>query len=408
MLHLMAYAVAATMTGVAIWRFPAVLDKDPIRRALWGCYAGFAAALWLKTPWVVYHLNHGPVVDGSILLKHYVSVGAIVSILTYVAASYGRHEGDEVPRHVQVSRWIQKLVYQSSIGALVLLTVLFFTVVDRAHPTTDFVAEHAGQWGATTYMSVFYVYLGAASAVCCYQWSSAIKRAERTSLKVGLILMSAAMVLGVAYVVTRVTWMWVAIAHPISATLNTQLGDDTEYLQIALFFLFAAGASIPTASAVGTRTTAWRTIRDLHPLWSTLLTAVPAAAAAPPAPLLRELTRLSPPLATRVDGMVQQIGDAVDQLRHWAPENLLDAAEEATADLEDAPAAAEAAWINATLVAKGSGEPFREQPGEALPAKPITDPVGEAAWLQRVHRSYTGLTAQDGRRLLDEAKELAA
>ncbi len=52
-----------------------------------------------------------------------------------------------------------------------LLTVLFFTVVDRSTPSDRFVADHAGQWGgATLYMSVFYLYLGAASAVCAYQW----------------------------------------------------------------------------------------------------------------------------------------------------------------------------------------------------------------------------------------------
>ena len=408
MLSAMAYAVAATMTAVAAWRFPAVLDKDPMRRALWGCYAGFAAALWLKTPTVVYHLNHGPVTDGSILLKHYVSIGAIVAILTYVAATYGRYEGADVPKHVRISRWIQKVVYQTSLGALVLLTVLFFTVVNRDHPTTDFVAQHAGQWGATLYMSVFYVYLGAASAVCGYQWTSAIKRADRSSLKAGLVLMSIAMSFGVTYVVIRVAWMWIAIIHPISTSVDTQLGHGTEYLQIALFFLFAAGASVPATSAIGTRISAWCAIADLHPLWSAVVTAVPDVAAEPPASRLQELTRLSPPLTTRLAAVVQQIGDAVEQLRHWAPEDLLDAATEAADGHQDEEAAVEAAWINAALVAKTSGAPARETAAEALPDKPISDTVSEAAFLRRVKVAYTDLTRKDGEELLESAREMAA
>ncbi|MFH0246166.1 MAB_1171c family putative transporter [Streptomyces sp. HK10] len=406
MLAFFAYAVAATMTAVAVWRLPAVLYGDTHRRALWGCYAGFAAALWLKTPAIKHALNHSPITDLSILIKHYVSTAAILAILTYVVASYGRSDQDEIPRHVAVARWIERVAYKASIASMVLMTVLFFTVVDRSRPSTDFVAEHAGQWGATAYMSVFYLYLGAASAVCGYQWTSAARRAETRLLRTGLILMSIAMALGVTYVVSRVTFMWVAIAVPLSTETELTFGSATEGLQIALFFLFAAGASIPTTSAAASRWRAWRSLWRLYPLWRDLMKAVPGISFTPPTSRLREIARATPPVGVRLDRWVQDIADAVDQLRHYAPPLLLDVAEAEVADQEDAPAAAEAHWINAVLVGVASSERYAEA-SEALPPKPIADPEAEAAWLERVQAARAALTPDDGRVLLDAAKEPA-
>ncbi|MFF8992524.1 MAB_1171c family putative transporter [Streptomyces sp. NPDC014983] len=419
MLAFFAYAVAATMTLVALWRLPALIYGDSHRRALWGCYAGFAAALWLKTPAVMNWLNHSPVTDLSVLLKHYVSTGAILAILTFVAASYGKTGQKDIPRHVAISRWIERIAWKAALAQITLLTVLFFTVVDRSKPSTDFVPDHAGQWGATTYETVFYIYLGAASAVTCYQWSSAARRAETRLLRTGLTLMSLAMAIGILYVLIRTTFMWVAIVDPISPAFDHELGKYTEAQQILLFFLFAVGASIPTTGAAAQRWKLWRTLWKLYPLWRDLMTAVPgilpaaetphgaASAFSKPASRLREVIRLAPPLIVRVDRWTQDIADAVEQLRHYAPPLLLDEAMEAAADHEDPDAATEAYWISAVLVAAAANERHQE-PAEALPAKPIADTDGEAAWLLRVQtiRTELNLTPHDGRALLDAAKEL--
>jgi hypothetical protein len=414
-LDFFAYAVAATMTAVALWRLPALIHGDSHRRALWGCYAGFAAALWLKTPAVMDWLNHSPVTDLSILLKHYVSTLAILAILTFVAASYGKTDKAEIPRHVALARWIERFAWKASVGQMALLTVLFFTVVDRSRPSTDFVPDHAGQWGASLYETVFYIYLGTASTLTCYQWSSAARRAETRLLRLGLVLMSAAMAMGVLYVLIRTTFMWVAVFDPISPEFDRELGKYTEALQILLFFLFAAGASIPTTGAAARRWEQWRTLWNLYPLWRNLMAAVPgilpaagagggAPAFAKPASRLREVTRLTPPLSVRVDRWTQDIADAVEQLRHYAPPMLLDEAMEAAADHEDTDAATEAHWINAVLVAAEAGE-RHDEASEALPTKPISDTDGEAAWLLRVQQVLSPLTPEDGRALLDAAKE---
>ena len=121
MLDALGYVVAGLMTAVALWRLPSALWGDVHRRALWGCYAGFAAALWLKTEAVRLALNRSPVTDLAVLLKHYVSTGAILAILSYIVAVYGRHgDGGPVPRHVAVARYLVRSIhYDDSLAEVV-------------------------------------------------------------------------------------------------------------------------------------------------------------------------------------------------------------------------------------------------------------------------------------------------
>lgn len=93
-------------------------------------------------------LNDSPVTDLSVLIKHYTATVAILAILSYIVAIYGQYaDAGAVPRHVRFARMIQQVAAKASVATLVLLTVLFFTVVDRSEPSDRFVADHAGQWG---------------------------------------------------------------------------------------------------------------------------------------------------------------------------------------------------------------------------------------------------------------------
>lgn len=403
MLHLGAYLVAGLMTAVAVWRFPAVVYGDAHRRALWGCYAGFAAALWIKTPASRDWLNKALITDVSVLFEHLVSIGAILASLTFVVASYGRvGSAETVRRHVTVSRWVDRGAYQASVGVLLAMTALFFTVVDREDPSADFIAQHAGQWGATLYVSVFCIYSATASAVCGYQWTSGTRRAESRSLRVGLTLMSVAMGMSVLYCLIRTIFMWTALVVPFSRNFAHQLGAGMEAMQMVLFTLFAAGAIVPATRALGVRWKAGRSLWCLYPLWRDLMVAVPGLGFARPAPRLREVTRLSPPSFVRLDRWIQDIADAVDQLRHYAPPMLLDCVEAETADHEDPPAAAEAYWIRAVLQSHAQGQ-RSEYPSDSLPTKLISETAAEAAWLERVQAVYSTLTYQGGQRVLEAA-----
>ncbi|MEU8764587.1 MAB_1171c family putative transporter [Streptomyces sp. NPDC048659] len=413
-LDLAGYLVAGLMTAVALWRMPAALwgdEEDKRRRALWGCYAGFAAALWTKTQVVRTGLNDSPVVDLAVLIKHYTSTLAILAILSYIVAIYGHFPaGGPVPRHVRFARAVQQVAAKASVVTLVLLTVLFFTVVDRSKPADRFVAEHAGQWGATLYMTVFYVYLGAASAVCAYQWALATANARLRHLRVGLGMMTFAMFIGVFYTLSRTLFLWISVVDRPGEDFALAFDEATEAAQVVLFTFFALGASLPALSKGWRRARLWRAQVGLHPLWRELMTAFPDQPFAPPASLARELTRFDTPADLRVDRWAADIADAVEKLRHYVPDGLLTAAKEAAAGEGAGPertaALADAYWIKAALAAKADGAPAGR--AAAFETKHATDQDGEVAWLVRVAAAYGSIPEQRTRGVLRAGLEATA
>ncbi|GGT53973.1 MAB_1171c family putative transporter [Streptomyces purpureus] len=403
-LDLAGYLIAGLMTAVALWRMPAALwgdEEDKRRRALWGCYAGFAVALWTKTHIVRIGLNNSPVTDLAVLIKHYTATIAILAILSYIVAIYGQYpQGGDVPRHVRFARIVQHVATKASVATLILLTVLFFTVVDRSIPSDRFVSDHAGQWGATLYMSVFYLYLGAASAVCAYQWALATADARLRHLRIGLGMMTAAMFIGVGYTVSRTLFMWVSVVDRPSTAFAQGFDKGTEVAQLVLFALFAVGASIPACSKGWRRAKLWRAQARLHPLWRALMTAFPDQPFEPPASLARELLRFDTPADLAVDRWAADIADAVEKLRHYVPDRLLPAAKKAAAG--DAPLA-DAYWIKAALAAKANGAPAG--PAAAVEPQHATDQDGEVAWLVRVAAAYRKVDEARARTLLAPAAE---
>ncbi|MFJ2705892.1 MAB_1171c family putative transporter [Streptomyces sp. NPDC087428] len=413
-LDLAGYLIAGLMTAVALWRMPAALwgdEDDRRRRALWGCYAGFAAALWTKTRVVRIGLNDSSVTDLSVLIKHYTATVAILAILSYIVAIYGRYpEAGDVPRHVRFARLIQQVAAKASVATLVLLTVLFFTVVDRSVPSDRFVADHAGQWGATLYMSVFYLYLGTASAVCAYQWALATASAGLRRLRIGLGMMTFAMFIGVGYTVSRTLFLWVSVIDPPSEAFALDFDEITEASQVVLFAFFAVGASIPALSNLRRRAKLWRAQVRLHALWYELMAAFPDQPFDPPASLVRELTRFGTPADLRIDRWTADIADAVEKLRHYAPDTLLAAAGAAagagTTDRERTGPLTDAYWIKAALAAHADGT----APGDAaaVGTQHATDQDGEVAWLVRVAAAYRTVTADRARQVLDSSTATTA
>ncbi|MEE1795221.1 hypothetical protein PUR28_31350 [Streptomyces sp. BE308] len=413
-LDLAGYLIAGLMTAVALWRMPAALwggEEDKRRRALWGCYAGFAIALWTKTSAVRIGLNNSAVTDLAVLIKHYTATIAILAILSYIVAIYGRYpEGGGVPRHVRFARLVQQVAAKASVATLILLTVLFFTVVDRSVPSDRFVSDHAGQWGATLYMSVFYLYLGAASAVCAYQWALATADARLRHLRVGLGMMTFAMFIGVGYTVSRTLFLWISVIDTPSEGFALRFDEITEAAQLVLFAFFALGASIPAFSKGAHRAKLWRAQVKLHALWYELMTAFPDQPFDPPASLARELTRFDTPSDLRVDRWAADIADAVEKLRHYVPDDLLAAAERAAAEETRDPRRTgplvDAYWIKAALAARAAGAPaggaavVAAQQNADQDGDHATDQDGEVARLVRVADAYRTVTEARTRRLL--------
>ncbi len=393
------YLTAVVMAAIAIWRFPAVRYGDFHRRALWGGYAGFAVALWLYTPAVMGAVDRIPVVDLDALLRHFASTAATIAALTYVATSYGKSTEAVVPRHVAVSRWIARVSYKAGAVGVVLLTVLFFTVVDRKTQSQDFLVDHAGQWGVAVYMTVFYFFPLVTAMVCGYQWTRAARQAECTSMRIGLGLMAFAMWMGLVHSLARPGLLWVAVAFPLSPS-TVQFFVDAESIWMDLLFLtVAVGASIPTTRAVAARWKTWRTLNRIYPLWFDLVEAFPGTSLYPPGRRFTELMHMRVPIDVRLDRWTQDIADACEKLRYYAPRDLIFAAEDATASQSDPEPTAEAYWIKAALRAVDT-TPASVDASAPLREKPFVDTDSEAAWLARVSMAYSNITESQARELL--------
>lgn len=381
MLDIAGYLVAALMTAVAVWR--ALGGSDARRRSLWGCFVGFSIALWSKTEIVRIGLNNSSITDASILLKHYSAGAAILAIMYYIVAVYGKYPADgEMARAVRLARVMQRVATKTALASFALMTVMFFTIVDRSVPSDHFVSDHAGQWGATAYMSVFYIYLGSASALCLYQWAGAFRRERRGLLRVGLGMMALAMVLGVLYAFGRMLAMWVWLADRPSYAVAHRIESSTEAMQLLLFVLFALGVSIPASEAGLRRARAWWALARLYPMWRELMAAFPGIPMEPPRSRYRELARRDMDAVLQLDRWVHDVADAIEKLRHHVPDDLMAAAKEKAAH----GAAAQAYWIKAALAAKAGGAP--PGPVAAFEQPAAVDQDGEVAWLRQVAKAY--------------------
>ncbi|MFE6272335.1 MAB_1171c family putative transporter [Streptomyces goshikiensis] len=413
MLDFFKYLTAAVMTVISVWRFPAVWYGDAHRRALWGGYAGFAVALWLYTPAVMELVDRIPVIDLSALLRHFASTAAVIAVLTYVATSYGKTTEADVPRHVAVSRWVARASYKAGAIGVTLLTILFFTVVDRRTQSESFLSDHAGEPGAAIYMTVFYFFPLVTTAVCGYQWTRASRQAEATPMRIGLGLMGVSMWMGLIHTMARIAIIWSGVILSLGHSVMEKLINITAMWMNLLFILVAVGASIPTTSAAAARWKTWRTLHRLYPLWFDLVKTFPGTSLYPPGSRMAELIHMRVPSDVRLDRWRQDISDACERLRYYAPETLLWAADDAAASHGDPEAshydpepAAEAFWIAAALQNARSSKKASSTASDSLKVKPFADTDSEAAWLMRVSKVYATVSEADSRKLLAQAAEL--
>ncbi|MER5813749.1 MAB_1171c family putative transporter [Streptomyces californicus] len=373
----MLWAVAIGMTITAVWRLPALRHGDPMQRALWGCSAAFAATVWCRVPQVKQALDNSPVTDLSALLKYLTSLVAILAALRYITAVYGEpSEGSD--RHIAVSRRISHVAHTCALTAVVVQLLLFFTVVDRSHPSTDFADAQAGHWGGALFLTIQYTYLGVAAATCGYQWARAARRAEQRALRIGLALMATAMAIYTIYPILRTAMTWVP--PEVSAVTMRTVADS---VNMVVACLWGVGAAVPSTMALSTRWNAWRALQKLHPLWSDLMAAFPDLALQRPGARIIESLRFAPSLGVRLDRRTQEIAGGIEQLRHHASPDLLSVAEDLAESHADPEAAAEAYWIRAAQQSQKSGR-CSAIPSRKLREKPLTSVTAEANWLARV------------------------
>ncbi|GAA3086533.1 hypothetical protein GCM10020000_86510 [Streptomyces olivoverticillatus] len=379
--------VCIQMTVVALWRLPALRYSDPLRRALWGCAAGLAVALWARFPPVKHSIDSLGITDLSALVKDFSAIAGSLALLNYAVTSYGVSE-DAPPRRIAICRRVAEVSRRATVVVIPLMLLIFFIVVDRSRPSHDFAADHAGQVGPALFMTLYYLYPISAGLTCGYQWSHVSRRAETRTLRIGLALGAAFCWLFAAYAVVRTAFMWVSVIIQPSLAIEHFVGSLSDLINALGVTLFASGASLPTTGVVLQRWKSRRMLWRLHPLRKQLLRQFPELTFQPTASRLREATRLTPPLDVRVDRAVQEIGDAVELLRHYVPAGLWLQIEEATEGHPDNQAAAEAYWIAAGLRCAQRGR-RSETPAPPLPSKSFTESSVEGQWLERVQRVHS-------------------
>ncbi|MCP3822681.1 hypothetical protein NLX86_32730 [Streptomyces sp. A3M-1-3] len=383
-----------------IVRIPAAIRGRRRERSLWGAFAAFATAWWLRTDLGRAVIDPLGINDLPTLLKHILAIIGICGLLTYVTDVYA--DEDATARHIKITSLAHRIAARASLATMLCLAGVFFLALDRTKTGTDspyFIGRHIGEPGLVLYMGLLYLYTAAAAAVCGYQWGRAARHARRWPLRAGLAMMAAGMVVIILYAVLRTAFLIPTAVVPPSTAAVVQQEQITDAVLYAGFLLWLVGAVTPAARALIGRIQCMRTVVRLHPLWRDLVLAVDGIALYQPSLLLgghraavlvnlaRDVLWHDATPQIRLGRYVTEIRDVTHELRRRVPADLLSRARE-LAEAEghrgtDAAAVAEAHWLKSALgaIRHPAGAPVRFETAGG-------DFASEVAWLMRVADVY--------------------
>ncbi len=271
---------AVTVLWIAVLaQFPSHRNA-PLRRAVWYTIALLAAIGTLDLPAI------GARLDTATGLPNAADVAQHVLAIT--AATLGRYCAEQViggpRRRTRLSGWAQTVLPAATVAAML---VLFALSPARTHPTdtaryTDFPMQYAAHPAAFAYWLIFAVYLGTAfTLIAQLAWRYG-RRAGRTPLGCGLVLIAAGMVAGLGYVGYSTAVVAARAAGAQGAFIGTAPGI-IQGLFGALIVLVAVGSLLPATGycPLLRRLALYRSLRRLYPLWAGLCQAVPGIALDP-------------------------------------------------------------------------------------------------------------------------------
>ena len=252
----------------------------PLRRAVWSTMALLAAIGTLNLPAIGVRLD---TVTG---LPNLADVSQ--HLLAICAATLGRYCAEQVlggpRRRARWSSWLQTALPAATVAALL---VLFTLSPARTHPTdtarfTDFPMQYAAHPGVFAYWLILVVYLGTAFVLIARPAWQYGRRAGRTPLGCGLVLIAAGMVAGLGYLVYG-TAVVAARAAGVSGPFIDTSAVIIQGLFGALIVLVALGSFLPASGYCPfiRRVAAYWSLRKLYPLWAGLCLAVPGIALDP-------------------------------------------------------------------------------------------------------------------------------
>ncbi|MGQ4383642.1 MAB_1171c family putative transporter [Streptomyces sp. SAS_270] len=400
--------IIALLLLQAVVRLPTALRGRRRERSLWGAFAAFAAAWWLRTDTGRAVIDPLGITDLPTLLKHVLAIAGICVLLTYVTDIY--HDEDAGARHIKITSTVHRVAIRASLATILCLVAVFFLVLDRSKTAADspyFMGRHAGEPGLALYLGLFNTYVASAAAVCGYQWGRAARIARRWSLRTGLAMMAAGMTVIVVYSVVRTVYLAATTLHPAAAAAGSVQEHLTDTLLYAGFALWLLGSLTPATHALGAQVRAIKAVIGLHRLWRDLVLTIDGSALHAPSMLLgghhtvsllntvRDVVSHDTSPQIRLGRFVTEIRDVTHELRRRAPADLFERARR-LAEAEghtglNADAVAEAYWLKAAMAVAGA-------PGRA-PAAYYTagdDFASEVPWLMRVARAYRQASPHTG------------
>ncbi|MET9142954.1 MAB_1171c family putative transporter [Streptomyces sp. NPDC004042] len=402
------YVIIALLLVQAAVRLPTVWGGRRRERSLWGAFAAFSAAWWLRTDTGRAVIDPLGVEDLPTLLKHVLAISGICVLLNYVAAVY--QNVDATARHIRITAAVRRAAARASLATVLCMGGVFFLVLDRSKTAADslyFVGRHVGEPGLLFYLGGFNAYVAAAASVCAYQWGRAARLARRRSLRTGLAMMASGMALMVLYAVVRTAYVAVITIRPATAAVGGVQEHVTDTVMYAATLLWLLGSIAPASHALVTRAHAYRALAVLHPLWRDLVSTVDGVALHRPSQLpsgrrtaalvgaVRDVLFQDTTPQIRLGRYVTEIRDATRELRRRASDDLFQRARrlaEAEGHTgEEAEVVAEAYWLKAALAAADASA---GAPGAFHTCG--TDFASEVAWLCRVARAYRRAAPRTG------------
>jgi hypothetical protein len=272
--------VAVTVLwGAVLAQFPSQRNV-PLRRAVWYTMVLLAAIGTLDVPAI------GARLDAATGLPNLSDVAQHVLAIT--AATLGRYCAEQVigtPRpRTRWSSWVQTALPAATVAAML---ALFALSPARTHPTdtaryTDFPMQYAAHPEVFAYWLIFAVYLGTAFVLIGRLAWRYGRRAGRTPLGCGLVLIAVGMVAGLCYLGYG-TAVVAARAAGLQGSFISTAPGIIQGLFGALIVLVAVGSLLPATRRCPLirRLTLYWSLRRLYPLWAGLCQAVPGIALDP-------------------------------------------------------------------------------------------------------------------------------
>ncbi|MCX4771954.1 hypothetical protein OG322_21775 [Streptomyces sp. NBC_01260] len=414
-----AYAIASILLIQAVLRVKSAWSGRRRERSLWGAFAALAVSWLCRTSTANDLLDATGILDLGFLVKHATAIVGICVLLRYVTAVYtDADRAVGARRSARVSAVVHRVATRASGGTIAVMAAVFIFLLNPPDTRTLFFLErHEGDLGLPIYMGLFYVYMGAAAAVCAVQWGGAARVTPIRSVRIGMILMSCAMVLAVLYVLLRTAFVVTITVTAVSDSTSQAQETLTDSLLYLFSLLWGIGAIAPVSRAGAERYRAARSLLSLHWLWRELAMAAPDVVRYRPSRLFARLpfgqaldtfrdVFASPDasLLVRLNRFTVDIRDAIFELQRRAPTGLAeqarDHAQGTPNGFQDTEIQAEALWIRSALLCGGpaiSGKPGGPAP---YPFDPGTDSRHEVQHLRAVAAAYRRIRNAEARALL--------